>query len=198
MAESAELADKLQGSVCRWISVSVNFQVCDWGATDMHWLRCEHEAGVLYLFNLQVQEVWITLILEKTLHQFPKGLWSMWTWTDHSLYNTSEQNNNDQESQVIQSTRTVLLEQNLRNSSVHAFENSWTDHRDSTALGRAGGQGHNAGCPWAAGEEGRSAGPAWLKVDFHTGNSPPGTRKLCFREWNSTAKSTGVGAASSE
>lgn len=29
MAESAELADKLQGSVCRLVLVSVNFQVCD-------------------------------------------------------------------------------------------------------------------------------------------------------------------------
>lgn len=82
MAESAELADKLQRSVCRWTSVPVNFQVCDWGATDTLTAVRAWSRG-LQLFNLPVQEVWITLILEKTLHQLPKGLRSMWTWTDH-------------------------------------------------------------------------------------------------------------------
>lgn len=109
MAESAELADKLQGSVCRLTSVPVNFKVCDWGATDIHWLQCEHKAGGC----------------SSSIYQYRRfGL--LWFWKrfwkssqgpvkhvnlNRPLNSTSEQNNNDQGIQVIQSTRTVLLEQ---------------------------------------------------------------------------------------
>lgn len=156
MAESAELADKLQGSVCRLVSVSVNFQVCDWGATDIHWLCCEHEAGgcssLIYRYR-RFGLLWFW----KRHFTSPQRACVKLVNLNRPLYSTSEQSNNDQGSQVIQSTGTVLWEQR-EISSVHAFENSWTGHGDSTALGRAGGQGHDATCPRTAGEEGTGLG----------------------------------------
>lgn len=68
--------------------VQINLSACKlsgvWLRSHWHTLPAVRaRSRGLQLFNLPVQEVWITLILEKTLHQLPKGLWSTWTWTDH-------------------------------------------------------------------------------------------------------------------
>lgn len=138
--------------------VQINLSVCKFSGVWLgsHWYTLtavQAQSQGLQLFNLQVQEVWITLILEKTLQQFPKGLWSVWTWTDHC---TAHQNKTITIKEAKWSKVPGLsCRSRRRSASVHAFENSWTDHGDSTALGRAGGQGHNAA---AHGQQDRRAG----------------------------------------
>lgn len=112
------------------------------------------------------------------------------------LYSTSEQSYNDQGSQVIQSTRTVLWERSEKFIGACVGEQlNWP--RGLHCSGKGWGTGTQCRLPMDSREEGRRAGPVWLKVDFHIGSSPLGTRKLCCPEWNSTAKGTGVGGEDS-
>lgn len=138
MAESAELADKLQGSACRLTSVPVNFQVCDWGATDIHCLLCEHEAGGC----------------SSSIYQYRRfGL--LWFWK--RLFTSSQRacEAHEPEQTIVQHVRTKQQWSRkpsdpeyqdcpvgaVRNSSGHACGNSWAEHGDSTAWGGLGDRG---------------------------------------------------------
>lgn len=113
-------------------------------------------------------------------------------------YSTSEQNNSNQESQELWSTRTVLSNQEeikYQSTQRMRLRNSWTDCMVNfhllwwSAGGRWEWSDHEAGCPHTKGDEGRHACQVWLKVVSHCLLSPcykeallPSTEKCCRKQ----------------
>lgn len=148
--------------------------MCDWGATDVHWLRCEHEAGGC----------------SSLIYKYRRfGL--LWFWKSHFTSSQRACEACEPEQTIVQHIRTKQPRDPkyqdcpvgaVRNSLVHAFGKSWTDH--------GAGPGDRGTMQAAHGQQGRRAGPVWLKVDFHIGNSPRRDKEGLL-PWTNGQKNTG-------